>query len=202
MSDTTLFTIAEARAFDKAQLGNATTYPDVTITAKEVEIREWLELVCGVNFIPTTHTSEVHDGDGTASLILDWPRVTSVTSITVDGVAYAAADIITTDYSAGLAIDRYGLTRRSGMFAAGSSNVAVTYVAGHAAVPALIKRAALRTACLELPSSNVPFSAESYDAGGVDVSYAQGDGFRGSWSRDADVRKAILMYSISLPGVA
>ena len=39
-ADTALFSTAEARAFDKAQLTNSTTYPDATITAKEVEIRD------------------------------------------------------------------------------------------------------------------------------------------------------------------
>lgn len=40
-----LFSVAEARAFDKAQLADAVAYPDLDITTKEAEIREWLARV-------------------------------------------------------------------------------------------------------------------------------------------------------------
>ena len=87
------------------------------------------------------------------------------------------------------------------MWPAGVRNLKVTYTAGHATVPDLVKRAALRIATLEMPTSNVSFAAESYDGGGMSVSFANGDGFNGHWHRDPDVMKAIRMYDRSLPGV-
>ena len=203
-ADTVLFSIAEARAFDKAQLASESDFPDATITAKEVEIREWLERVCGVNFVRTTYTAEVYDSDGSDYLILKWPKVYSVTAISVDGTAFSAGNLSTTDYSDGLAIDsdRGMLTRRSGTFDAGWSNVAVTYVAGYEYVPDLVHRAALMIAVTELPTSNIPYAADESDAGGMSVSFGRGDGFNGNWHRIPDVVKAIRAYSMKLPGVA
>ena len=76
-----LFSVAEARAFDKAQLASTTDYPNASIIAKEVEIRAFLARVCGVDFIATTHTDEYHDGDWSHTLMLDWPLVTAVTAV-------------------------------------------------------------------------------------------------------------------------
>ena len=197
MADTALFTTAEARAFHGAALANDTTYPTATITAKEAEIREWLERVCGVNFIQTTHTAELYDGDDSDYLILRWPMVVSVSAISVDGTALTSDEINPNDYTEGLAIDsEKGLiTRRSGSFDAGWKNVSVTYVAGHEPVPDLIKRAALMIAVTELPTANVPLAADDYDAGGMSVSFGRGDGYNGNWHRIPDVVKAIRMYS-------
>jgi hypothetical protein len=202
-SPTALFSVAEARAFDKAQLTSATDYPDLTITDKEAEIRQWLEKVCGCNFIPTSH-AETYDGDGSDYLHVRWPLITAVTALSIDGVSVDAAYLSSTDYSIGLGLDYENgiVTRRSGTFTAGWSNVLITYTAGYAAVPYLVKRAALRICVQELPTSNVPFAASSYEAGGMDVSFANGDGFNGHWHRDSEVMKVIRMYDHSLPGIA
>lgn len=191
-----LFTVAEARAFDKGQLEDTADYPAASITAKEAEIREWLERVCGVNFVPTLHTSEVHDGDGSSTLRLDWPRISSVTAISVDGTAFTADELSTTDYSSGLAIDpvRAVLKRRAGVFAAGWANVAVTYVAGYPSIPDLVKRAALLICSYELPATNLSPAAESYDIDGMSVTFSRGDGFNGQWHKLPDVMRAIRMY--------
>ena len=199
-----LFSVAEARAFSGAKLATVADYPTLDITAKEVEIREWLDRACGVNFIRTTHTAEVHDGDGSNYLMLDWPLISSVTAISVDGVAFTAGELSTTDYSAGLAIDPELpiVTRRGGTFTSGWSNVSVTYVAGYEYVPDLIKRAALQVCVTEMPVSNVPWQAEGYEAGGTSYSFARGDGFNGNWSGLPDVQKAIRMYDRHLPGIS
>lgn len=204
MPETALFSTAEARAFNGAQLASVTDYPTQAITDKEAEVRAFLEKVCGVNFIPTSHTSEVHDGDGSNYLVLKWPLVTEVTALSVDGVAFTAAELNATDYGAGLAIDaELGLiTRRSGLFLPGWSNVSVSYVAGYTTPPAAIKRAALVITCNELPVSNVPWQAEGYDAGGTSYSWSRGDGYGGNWSSFPDVMKAIRMYDRSLAGMA
>lgn len=195
-----LFSVAEARAFDKGQI-SVEDFSDAAITAKEAEVREFLERVCGVNFIPTVHTDEYHNGDWSYSLALDWPLVTSVTAVSL------RADTTWTALTAGQLTylqpsDTGILYREDGVWPAGFRNVKVTYTAGWAAVPLEIKRAALVIAATDLPTSNVPWSADSYEAGGMDVSYAQGDGFNDAWHRVAEVRRAIRLYSLRLPGVA
>jgi hypothetical protein len=195
-----LFTVAEARAFDKGQLDDE-TYTSAAIIAKEAEIRAFLTRVCGVDFIPTTHTDEYHSGDWSHVLMLDWPLVTSVAAVSYREDATWTA--FTADELADLQVSDTGLLyREDAVWPSGVRNLRVTYAAGHASVPAEIKAAALRVAVAEMPTSNVPFSAESYEAGGMDVSYAAGDGFADAWHRDATVRRAIRLYTMRLPGVA
>jgi hypothetical protein len=129
--------------------------------------------------------------------------VSSVSAISVDGTAFTAGELSTTDYSDGLAIDeRKGIiTRRSGVFDAGWQNVLCTYVAGHEYVPDLIKRAALMIAVTEIPATNVSMAADEYDAGGMSVSFGRGDGFNGNWHRIPEVVKAIRLYGYRVPGI-
>lgn len=200
----TLFSVAEARAFDRAQLTSVADYPDATIEAKEVEIRSWLEQACGVNFVPTTHEVEAHDGDDSDYLVLDWPEVTEITALSIDGTAVDASYLNATDYDIGMALDakRGIVTWRGGTFTAGWSNVLVSYTAGYATVPPLVKRAALMVCVNELPGSNVPWQADGYDAGGTSYSFARGDGFNENWHAIPEVAKVVRLYSHRLPGVA
>ena len=198
-----LFTIAEARAFDKAQLASETDYPNAVITAKELEIRGWLERVCAVNFVSAAHTDEYHSGDNSGLLQLDWPRITAVTAVST------RSDSTWTLFTADELADCIPFTESGDMlyreglwWPMGIRNIKVTYTAGYSAVPDMVKRAALRVCVTELPSTNVPFSAESYEGGGMTVSFMQGDGYNGNWHRDAEVRKAINMYSHSVGGMA
>ena len=194
-----LFTVAEARAFDKLQLASATTHTDAEIIAKEAEIRAFLTKVCHVDFIPTVHTDEYQDGYDSSSLLLDWPKVTAISAASTRSgttwTALTAAQIAALLPVAGSAYwcDDY--------WPAGVGNVKLTYTAGYAAVPDAIKRAALLIAVTDMPTSNVPFSAESYDAGGMNVSFAQGDGYAGAWHRIAEVRRAIRLYSHQTTGI-
>jgi len=198
-----LFTISEARAFDKGQLASVSDYPDLAINAKELEIRQFLAQAMGADAIPTAHT-ETHDGDGSDYLVLRWPLVTEVTALSIDGVAVAAEFLNASDYADGMAIDyeRGMITRRGGIFAAGWSNVDITYTAGYALPPELVKRAALMLAVNELPAQNAPWQAESFEAGGTSFSWTRGDGYRGNWSGIPDVQRAINLYTRRMPGVA
>jgi hypothetical protein len=198
-----LMSIAEMRAFDKGQLASAVDYPDPVLTAEAVAVKEWLELACGCNFEPTAHT-EAHDGDGSDYLVLRWPLVTEVTAISIDGVAVAAPYLNASDYSAGLALDyeRGLVTSRSFTFTAGWSNVEISYTAGYASTPAMIKRACLRIAVSELPASNAPWTADGYTEGETSYSFSRGDGYRDAWSADPEVMRAIRLYTRRLPGVA
>jgi hypothetical protein len=196
-----LFTVAEARAFDKGQLDDE-TYTAAAISAKEAEVREFLSRVCGVDFITTTHTDEYHDGDWSHTLMLDWPLVSAVSAVSYREDATWTA--FTADELADLQVSDSGLLyREDAVWPNGVRNLKVTYTAGHATVPSEIKRAALLVTVTELPTSNVPWSAESYEAGGMDVSFAAGDGYAdNAWHRIAEVRRAIRLYSMRVPGVA
>lgn len=198
-----LFTVAEARAFDKLQLASVTNYPAATIIAKEAEIREFLIRACGVDFFPTTHADEYHNGDQRGEMLLDWPLVTEVTaSSTRSGTTWTP---LTADNLAQIQVDPKGtgeICWEYGSWPRGRSGVKVTYTAGYDAVPALIKAAALSLCVNELPASNVPWEADGYDAGGTSYSWTRGDGFNGNWSSLPIVQRAIRMYDHSLPGIA
>lgn len=196
-----LFSEAEARAFDKGQLADSSAYSSAAITAKSAEIKEWLERACGVNFESTTHTDEYHDGDGTSELLLDWPRVTAVTAASqrddATWTALTAAELAELQpYDTGLVYWDGATWNR------GRRNIKVTYTAGYTAVPSLIKRAALMICVTEMPATNAAFAAESYEAGGMSVSFGRGDGFGGNWHAIPDVMKAIRLYDHHLPGIA
>ena len=191
-----LFTVAEARAFDQGQLVSVSDYPDIAIQTAAAEAKEFLEETCRVNFELTTHT-EYLNGDGSDWLFLTWPKVTSVASVTVDGVAFTAEEMDTDDYDLGLAVDaEMGiLTRRCGYFAKGWSNVVVVYEAGWTAVPALIKRAALWVALGDLVVTTTPYDATDFSAGDVSYGFARADGYNGNWHKNPEVAKAIRMYA-------
>lgn len=199
-----LFTIAEARAFDKLQLASTASFPTATITAKEAEIREWFVRVCGVDFISTTHTDEHHSGDGSQILALDWPRVTSITAGSTRSDATWTA--LSADELTDLHVDpdlTWYVYREGSYWPKGTRNLKVTYVAGYTTVPALVKRAALWVAIYELVTSNLSPAAETYDSGGESYSFNMGDGYgQNAWHRIPEVRKAIALYSHRPPGIA
>lgn len=198
-----LFTVAEARAFDKLQLASATDYPDASISAKEAEIREDLERICGVNFVPTAHTDEYRDGDGTYYLALDWPRITAISAVSSRN--YSTWTAFTADELAELyAPTESGsmVYREGALWTKGVKNFKVTYTAGYTTVPAEIKRAALMWCVTELPTSNIAFSANSYSENGAEYSFNLGDGYNDNWHRIPEVRRAIRMYSHKIPGIS
>lgn len=202
-SPTALFTVAEARAWDKAQLASDTTYPDATIIAAEAEIRERLTEWCDVDFIPTTHTDEYHSGDGSHFLDLDRPRITSVTAAsTRSGTTWTAL-------SADELADLYPATETGSMlyreisgWPNGVRNIKITYVAGFTAVPDMVHTAALDMAIEKLCVSNVPHMADGYDAGGTSYSWSRADGYNGNWSSLPSVMAAIRAYDYSIGGAA
>jgi hypothetical protein len=158
----TLFSVAEARAYNKATLTSATTYPDATIIAKEAAIRARFERIIGVALTSTTST-EYYDGDGSNTLELrhhmPWadptPSAVTVTSITV-----IATDDTETAFTADELSDvvKYPgeLTRRSGTFTRGVRNIKVVYTHGYTTCPDDIKNAALQALLLPPPDGIVP----------------------------------------------
>lgn len=184
-SGTVLFTLAEARNFDKRQLSNTMTYSDADIIAKEAEIRSSLESYIGVAFSATSST-EYYDGDGTSELYLYQhnpflerpPRGVTLTSVTV---------IDTDDTETAFTADELSdvvkypdkLVRRSGTFTSGYRNIKVVYVHGYTTVPADIKNAALQILKMQPPFGLVPSSTPSYAVGGTEGGI--------NWTRVVDI---------------
>ncbi len=198
-----LFDLPSARAFAGNLLADVTRFSDADVIAKEAEVRQFFERVCGVAFIPSVYREYV-DGTGTADLYVNRPRPLAVTACVIYDSAMTAAETFDATDIADLAYYSEGRLRRrsQGVFNKGDKNVLVTYLHGHRSVPDLIKRAALQILTVELPTTNVPLSAESYDEGGVSVSFTRGDGYNGNWHRLPDVQKAIRAYTEALPGIS
>jgi hypothetical protein len=205
MTDTTLFTTAEARAFDYGTtdvLGNNTTYPDADLTAAEARIRAHFERICRVAFFPTTVTDEYHSGDGSQILSLSWPKVTSVTAVSTRSDSTWTA--LTADELADLHIDPdldWCLYREGSCWPTGTRNIKVTYVHGFSSVPTPIKRAALICACAELIPSEISSRATSYSDGTMSfqLTYA---GSAPHWTGIPEVDAVLELYNHSLPGIA
>lgn len=187
---TAIFTIAEARAFDKGQLTSPTRFSDIMVAAKEVAIRAKFERVIGVALIPTTYTDYL-DGDGTDTLYLPhhnpWgestPRPVEVTSVTVIGADDTETDF-TADELSDLVCYPHKLVRRSGYFAAGLRNIKVVYKAGYITCPDDIKQAALQVIVLPQPDGLMPAAVSAYagegDDGGIKWTRVK-DPSRGRW---------------------
>jgi hypothetical protein len=185
-----LFSLSEARTFDKAQLTNATTYPDATITAKEAAIRAKFERIIGVALI-TTASTEYYDGEGSDTLYLNhhmpWAAATP-SSVTLTSVTVIATDNTETAFTATELADvvKYSnkLVRRSGTFTRGYRNIKVVYSHGYVTVPEDIKQAALLALLQQPPDglvpSSVPFNAFEGADGTVNWSRVK-DPARGRW---------------------
>lgn len=201
-----LFDVPTARAFHNAGLmANASEYPSTDIIDMEFEIREWLEssAVCNVAFFPRLAKNEAHNGDNSSTLLLKRPLPLLVTAASIEDTALTAAEISTTDYTNGIGLSDGGLLeRRSGGWDAGVKNCLVSYWHGYNATPALVRKAALEILVSELPKQVSPYTADRTDLSDVSISYAVGDGFRGSWHRIPDVRRVIRMYGKARMGVA
>lgn len=211
---TEIFSVAEARAFDKGQLFDSGSYSDAVITAAEAAIRGEFARVIGVALIPT-ETVETLDGDGTDTLYLanhnpyseTNPRPVSVSATTIaesDGTTHETfdADDLTdlASYPSGEIV-----RRERGTFLAGRRNVEVTYTHGFDAVQADIKRAALQALTQRLIPTSVPFTGEGGYAteGGVDWSRMK-DVKRERWYGVNEIDGVLNQYRMRemLPGIA
>ena len=95
---------------------------DDTWVAEAVDVvREEVESACGVAFTPTTTVETVPAPGCGGRLILKWPKIRSVTSITVNGTAVAASGYVL-DLEAGI------ITLRTAP--AWDATIVVTYVHG------------------------------------------------------------------------
>lgn len=154
-----LFTIAEARAFDKLQLASESVYPDAAITAEAVRISEMFTRICGVAFEPTNQVDTLN-GNGLDTILVDRIPVISVSlAETRSGITWTE---LTVDELADLIVDPSGQIIREtlGSWPSGRRNVRITYSHGYATVPADIKRAALKV-CVDSTAGLVPTNMPS-----------------------------------------
>ena len=206
---TAIFSIAEARAFDKGQLSNVTSYPDATITAQEAAIRAKFERVIGVA-LSATETTEYHDGDGSSTLYLmhhnPWAASTPA-AVTLSGLTFVAGDGSETELTESqlAAVVKYPhkLVLRNGTFPAGWRNIKVVYTHGYTAVPADIKTAALRACVQELVPTSVPSSVIDGTDGTINWSRVK-DPERGRWYGNESIDAVLREHRAieTLPGVS
>jgi hypothetical protein len=199
-----LFTLAEARAFDKLQLANATDYPAATIYAKADEIAERFERICGVAFLPKLYV-EYLSGDGTATMLLSAhnplaesaPRPVEMYAVTVDGTALTATEL------ASVYADTGGLTHYVGgpWSTASPHNIKAKYYAGWSVVPFDIKRAALIVAVNELPPDNISDRVTSFSDGSANYQMVTA-GVRGAATSLPEVNAILQRYNETRPGIA
>jgi len=147
-----LFSVAAARAFDKAQLSNAAKYPDAALTAVADEIAGEFADICGVAFVPTVRTVTL-DGAGAGPLLLPDPLVTAVTAANTGAGTTTTA--LTTAELAALEVDGWGLWWRGGAWPSGGRAVRLTYTHGYATPPPEIVRAALTVAIWKLVPTDI-----------------------------------------------
>jgi hypothetical protein len=131
------FTTTELRA-----LPDLDRFPDARLDEAHDWIVSIIERECDTAFIPTTVTGERLTGSGLDGLRLRNAYVQSVTSVSVDGVAYTAPEV-----AALVVEDGYLYLSGTTWPTTARGNVTVTYVHGYSTtVPADLKQAALRAA--------------------------------------------------------
>ena len=160
-----LFTIPEARAFDKAQLADTTKYPDAAIAATRARILDEFERICRTAFVPR-YRRLILDGDGGRQLRL-WD--TRVTRIREAGLRYRGQTTPTPLNAAELAdltLDYGGVVTRDslGWWWPGDNNVTIAYEYGYAQPPQAIRRAALIVALHQLVLTNVSERTMSFSS--------------------------------------
>lgn len=152
-----LFTIAEARAFDRAQLAASATYSDAAITAARQRITEWFESILGVSAFPR-YRKVILDGDGSDTIMVPDGRVTAIRAAAIRASGGTTWTALTADELADLFIDPdTGQVMREslGLWTSGRRNIRIAYEYGHEQVPEPLKYAALKVLTNHIVPSNM-----------------------------------------------
>ncbi len=128
-----LFTIAEARDFDKKAMENTSKFTTQDLKDARLEMTNFFQKVTGVPPI-VRYFREVHDGNGKQTLRVNLPQVRALLSLSVDGTAVTVGDVD---------IYRDGRLHQDGTFTLDEQNVIAEYEAGFRVTPQDLKRAAL-----------------------------------------------------------
>lgn len=149
-----LFALSEARAFERGQLSNTTTYPDSVLEAGRARIHDQFEDIVGICVCPR-YRRVVLGSPGSNVLFLPDLLVQSVRSVeTRSGISWTAFSSSDLD---DVLVDPSGvLMRDSGAsFPAGRRNVRVSYVCGLDRIPLDIRRAGLRVLVEQVQPSSL-----------------------------------------------
>jgi hypothetical protein len=183
-----LFTIAEARAFDQKQLANVTNYPDARIEEARGRVLDSFQDICGSGFVPRYTESFIrHDGGFSAGdyggyyrwnpvdrpeIMLPFPYPRLIRQLSV---SHWAQDWTDWDLTANpVELTDTGMIR--GNFPHGY--LRIRYEHGLDAPPAAIKKAALEVLLFDLIPSNLPQRATSYDVAGTTYRLSTADSIR------------------------
>jgi hypothetical protein len=137
------FTLAEFRLLPN--VSSEAKYPDDVVEAAADWAEGVIEAECGTSFTLRAHT-EITDGTGNSDIILSWPFVAAITSVTVDGVGLSGPELAALSFFEGILRRPIGST-----WSYGRANITVVYTAGYSAVPpADIKGAAMQATSYRL----------------------------------------------------
>lgn len=200
-----LFSVAEARAFDKGQLSSASKYPDAAILTALARIEDDFQRICGVSFIPR-YRRVVMSGSGRDALLAPDLRISVVRSIeTRSGTTWTA---FSQDQLDDVVFDGAGILVREmfGPWPSGRRNIRVGYEYGWDMPPEKIRRAALKVLVAELVPSNLNDRATSETTENASYAYATAGRVTNPWSVMAhygipEVDATLDRYSERVPGV-
>lgn len=133
-----LFSIADMRALGDPY-SDTTKYPAAKVAEVRTLAEQTIEDPCGIAFVPR-YARETLSGSGSSIQLAKWPRVRSVRSATVDGVALTGTDL--TDLKANLAGELY----RESYWTGGFNTIVVGYEHGYDTPPARVSQACLTLA--------------------------------------------------------
>lgn len=197
-----LFTIAEARNFDKQQLSSSAGYNAQVIEKARARITDEFEDICGISFIPR-YKRLTFSGTDTQELILPDLFVTAIRSLETRTSGTATWTAYTSTELADLFVDDYGLLYREslGVLTAGRRNVRIGYEYGLQRPPLSISRAALKVLVSQAVPSNLPERATSLsdELGTFRLVTAGEDG---RWYGIPEVDSVLSRYQYRGPGVA
>jgi len=129
------FGIAEARG-KHSGLSNTTEYTSADLQETRIEVEQEADVITGQAFVPRFARVKV-DGSGTSQLVMPWPLVRKVRSVTVDGVAWAQGQVDAVRFGDA------GVLTLDGLWPTGWDNVIVEFEHGHDYPPSGIKRAGI-----------------------------------------------------------
>lgn len=209
----TLFEVADARAFDKRQLADATAFPDAAILAARTLIAERFERICKVSFIPRYRFRAISGADWFEFQLPDQP-ITAIRSIATRApgassyVPYSAAQLAALDSDLATGI----VTRGSMYYGTSlyselrlpSLTVQVGYEYGYAQPPEPVRRAALIAAVSQMTLTNMSERTTSWSDPSGSGTYrlaTPGMGQR-SWFGIPNVDAVLADYMESTVGIA
>lgn len=134
-----LFSIADARA--RPDLANTSTYPTASILTARTWAETAIEHACGVAFVPR-YASETLNGSGGQRMEPTWPKIRTVRSATVDGLAIDLTSVV-------IELERF-ITRPFGYWRPWPGNTVLRYEHGMTFAPPEISTAALELARYKL----------------------------------------------------